>query len=103
MGHDYATHCIPKPIIKEGETITEDVAGNLTTTRTLVGTLIGQIEGLQDIARRMKERPDSISPDAWKGRIEEMWALGETVSSRLNDDIALLYAQVEADNERPRQ
>lgn len=98
MRHIYASYEIPAPVIKEPATVVEDVAGNLTSTHTLICSLIGDIENLQDIGRRMTENPASICADAWKARLEGIWALGNAIDGRLKDDIILLYALVDHSN-----
>jgi hypothetical protein len=70
----------------------EDVAGSLSTTQTLVGTLIGRIEGAQEIARRQRETPASISAEALDYRLDELWALAAAIDERLRNDNAVLNA-----------
>lgn len=88
----------PSPIINDVVGTIEDVAGDMTTSKTLLGSLIGEIENMQGIARQMKERPDSVSPDAVVSRLDDLWALGEAIDQRLRNNLTVLYAIVEKRN-----
>jgi hypothetical protein len=97
--HEYASYRIPAPVLKDPASALEDAAGDLTTSHTLVRTIMGKMEGLQELERALRDRPGSISPEAWKGRADEVWALAEVLDARLKDAIILIYAIVDANNE----
>jgi hypothetical protein len=88
----------PSPVINDVVGTIEDVAGDMTTSKTLLGSLIGEIENMQGLARQMKQQPDSVSPDAVAGRLDDLWALGEAIDQRLRQNLVLLYAIVNKRN-----
>lgn len=92
MKHDYVHFSIPAPIIKDAGGSVEDEAGSLRVTYQLQTALLGDIEGLQEIARRLRDQPGTIDPQAHEGRIEALWALAQTIDERLKADIILLDA-----------
>lgn len=97
--HNYASHQVAAPVITHAEMATEDCAGDLTTTHTLMSSLLGDIEGMQQIARQSKERPGSIDPQAVNARLDALWALAETIDARLKNSIILLNAIINKNNE----
>lgn len=99
MEHKYGSYSIAAPTIKDPMGAVEDVSGGLRTTKTLTGSLLGDVEGMIDLAREAKERPGSISPDAVEGRLDAAWALAQAVDERLMDSIILLDAIVDHHNE----
>jgi hypothetical protein len=95
MKHDYGNYSIAAPVIKDHLGAIEDAAGSMRVSETLVSSLLGDIDGMQGIARRQKERPGSVSAEAVNDRLDALWALTHSISERLKNDIILLEAVID--------
>lgn len=58
---------------------------------------------MQDIARRQKERPGSVDPEAVNSRLATLWALALSIDERMKNDIILLEAVIDQQPDNQRQ
>ncbi|WP_374407435.1 hypothetical protein [Pelagerythrobacter sp.] len=86
---------LPAPIIKDPHGAIEDERGRLWITQKLVGELQGGIERLDEIARKHKHNPQSLSDDVFVVRAEALSALAEAIDERLDHALQMHDAIVD--------